>query len=71
MVENGFFWYLVLVHLAGLGLGMYLQDQITKYSRSKSGEPGSITINLRGNFIEEQAYIDELVKKINEADHAL
>ena len=26
------FWYLVLTHLAGLFLGMYLQEKITKYS---------------------------------------
>jgi len=26
------FFYIVTMHLAGLGLGMYLQEKITKYS---------------------------------------
>lgn len=29
------FLYFVLIHLCGLGLGMFLQDKITKYSMLK------------------------------------
>ncbi len=34
-MEVGIIVYFVLIHIAGLGLGMYLQEKITKYSMLK------------------------------------
>ena len=47
--------YFVLIHLAGLFLGMYLQEKITKYSMLKKAKDDKIKAFLHDSLQESQA----------------